>query len=561
MEQEITNERERMEEKDYKSNSRKSNKKGSKRGKSRGKRSKHDNNRSKAEVDSKFKDTDNDVSWYASNQEILKASANFSYFNPVGNKLSWESQVRNTKITFGSNMDYVPGIMTIPWIGVPGIATSYQSAVNVAADNIYSYVRYQNSGAKNYEAPDLMLYLLAMDELYCWWARAVRAYGTIRVYSQTNRYLPKALLLAQGFNPEDVIGKEAEFRGKINALAAQISAFCVPATLPYFARHFWMNTNIYTDNDVFKPQIYIYKQIAYRTYEETESEDGGMLHTHSVPHYNDGEGMTINEWYNIAITMLRKVTASEDIGIMSGDILKAFGRENLFKLNAIDESYAVIPTYNQEVLNQIHNAELNVVFTPDEPVENGANDTTLVRTFDIKHFVSPNNILSCNPVIPTNVPLEAPHVLNFHNNDITPEMAMVATRLKSHFMATNVLNSNNKLQWTCTSAGSEVCFAAEIWFPYLPSTHGFTFYYIQEFETAASIVSEVNISSLINFDWHPLVYQYQITGGEGTTNIAWTVDDYIYDMANYTMFGYEQLDQTHQCAILSEFKIPVLGSF
>jgi len=556
MEQEISKERELEEEKSQGTKS----KRYSKRSRQRSKKGKKVA-KSEYQERTKHGDTDNDVSWYASNKEILKASASFSYFNPVGSKLNWKSNINNERINYAQDMDAVPGIMSIPWIGVPGIATGYQSAVNVAADNIYSYVRYQNSGAKNYDAPDLMLYLLAMDEMYSWWAKAVRAYGTIRVYSQTNRYLPKALLLAQGFNPEDVIGREAEFRGKINALAAQISAFCVPATLPYFARHFWMNTNIYTDNDVFKPQIYLYNQIAYRTYEEMESEQGGLLHTHAVPHYNDTTGMTIDDWYNVATTMLRKLTASEDIGIMSGDILKAFGRENLFAITAIDENYAVIPTYNKEVLDQIHNAELGIFFTPDEPVENGANDTTLVRTFDIVHRISPNNVLGCDPVIPTNAPLEAPHVLNFHDNDITPEMAMVATRLKSHFRATPVLNSNNKIQWTCISAGSEICFAASMWVPQEPTAHGFNYLPLQQFEMASTLVGEDKIGMLVNFDWHPITYQYQITSGEGTADAEWQINDYVYDMANYTMFGYDQLDQIHKCAILSEFKIPVLGSF
>lgn len=40
------------------------------------------------------------------------------------------------------------------------------SAINIAAKNTFAVVRYENSGATNYEAVDMMMYLIAVIDAY-----------------------------------------------------------------------------------------------------------------------------------------------------------------------------------------------------------------------------------------------------------------------------------------------------------------------------------------------------------------------------------------------------------
>lgn len=56
--------------------------------------------------------------------------------------------------------------------------------------------------------------------------------------------------------------------------------------------------------------------------------------------------------------MLNALISSEDIGIMSGDILKAYGSENMMKVSSIGEDFRIEPVYSKEVLTQINSATL-----------------------------------------------------------------------------------------------------------------------------------------------------------------------------------------------------------
>lgn len=57
-------------------------------------------------------------------------------------------------------------------------------------------------------------------------------------------------------------------------------------------------------------------------------------------------------------TIIASLQTSEDIGTMSGDILKAFGENAMFKLESIAEDFSVTPIYSQEVLSQINSAKI-----------------------------------------------------------------------------------------------------------------------------------------------------------------------------------------------------------
>lgn len=73
--------------------------------------------------------------------------------------------------------------------------------------------------------------------------------------------------------------------------------------------------------------------------------------------------------------ILEVLLASESIGIMSGDILKAFNTAALIGLKDIDEDYHIEPTYSAEVLSQIDTAIMPGMLYPDyKSYENLAND-------------------------------------------------------------------------------------------------------------------------------------------------------------------------------------------
>ena len=104
----------------------------------------------------------NDASWYAANSQLLKDAASLAYSESVG---SGYSVVMNP-VTEQDWVTSIPGVYAIHTAPAIGVSKDNASAINIAARNIYSYVRHANAGHSNYDSPDLMIYLMAMDSLY-----------------------------------------------------------------------------------------------------------------------------------------------------------------------------------------------------------------------------------------------------------------------------------------------------------------------------------------------------------------------------------------------------------
>lgn len=308
--------------------------------------------------------TPNDWRWYAQNEALLRDTASFSYNNPVGSRIYLG---QNAGIV--ANSTSVPGICAIYTRPAFGNASNNPNApVNIAARNIYSYVRHANAGHTNYDAPDLMLYLLAMDSCYSYLEYLKRVYGVMMTYSYTNRYYPVAMIHAMDVNFDDIQSKLSDFRAYINMFAVKVGSFCVPASMSYMARHMWMYSGYYVDTpDNDKAQTYLYVPEVFYQY-GLDTDGAGCLvpldfndmdYSSAIVYpSNSADGHTLQTLISFGNSLIDPILMSEDMNVMSGDILKAFGPENVYKVASIDEKYTVLPTYSEEVLNQINNATL-----------------------------------------------------------------------------------------------------------------------------------------------------------------------------------------------------------
>nr|AVX53573.1 putative capsid [Marmot picobirnavirus] len=482
----------------------------------------------------------NDVSWYAKNQQMLSDAASFSYNSPLGNRIPWERVAAlpqdATGIANWIKAPEVPGLMLFKFEPGIGISKNSSSPANLAAQNIYTYVRYMNSGSKNYDQADLMLYLLAMDSIYMVWNWMKRVYGYASLYSQYNKYLPRVFAQADNVDLDDVIANMADFRYHINSLAAQISSFCVPAVMPLFVRHSWMVSNLYKDSNLLKSQMYMMSPNTYYVYSETGSPYGGYLQAKGFP--NPTSGMKITDMVAVMKDMLNKVAYSEDIGVMSGDILKAYGQERLFKISPVEENYTVEPVYNEEVLNQLHNSRMvsmsrtNITQDPD-------------TGFLIYDPVTTEKAVAVTDATFVNMPWDS----------VTPANTMVGTRL------TPVLSRVDANTVKVQAAGSEIISRRSIlYYDFDQSSAGV----IQKRELPSALymlqdVTSEMVSMISNFDWHPLFPMWWKTGSGDTT--TYVFKGMLGDISNYTIIDNYSMEQMHTTAILSEFNVPQLGSF
>lgn len=508
-----------------------------------------DDRESKSHSPSDMSHKYNDVSWYAKNPEMLRDAASFSYNSPVGNRIPVYQSLVAGYNEDGSQIltiadpgpGTVPGLIGLTFVPTIGTSTTSTSPANLAAQNIYSYVRYMNSGAKNYDQADLMIYLLSMDSIYMMWNWAKRMYGYARMYAQKNRYMPLAYARIDGIDLVDMQEHLADYRLTLNALASQISSFCVPAVMPLFVRHSWMVSNIYKDSEIEKAQQYMFTPSFYYQYDETGSQYGGQLLAKSV-------GLTTGKFSEILTLIqdqLDAIAYSEDIGVMSGDILKAYGQDKLFKITPVDPMYTVEPVYNEEVLNQIHNS--SVIGTAGWSNYNITQD--------------PNTgYLIYNPSFPAPYFTKTEYMVNMPWNDVTPENTMVGTRLSALLgnvdatskkanivaMGTEFINARNVV-WFNKAGALNVSNQVRDWYSCDISTVQ------QAAATVGNLLQEMELMS--NFDWHPLVYVFT------KTKEQLQYYGILGDISNYTMINVWNLQQMHTTAILSEFNVPQIGSF
>lgn len=498
----------------------------------------------------------NDPSWYVKSPQMVKDVASLSFNNALGAPVRIDSELHGTTINHTTFDTIVPGIATILTVPAMGIARTGADPINIAAKNIYSWVRHQNSGHANYDAPDLMLYLGAMDSIYAAIATLMRVYGTARTFSQVNRYIGDALIRAQGFNPTEIRANLANFRAYINMVITKVSAFCTPNVMSLYRRHFWMFSGIYKDEDIEKSQLYIYRPAALWQYMLQDGK-GSLTSRNFLSTWNSEQGVithavwTLQQVQDFIGQMISQITNSEDMNIMSGDILKAYGRENLWVLGLIPEDYAVLPVYSSEVLSQIH----NTTFIGNKPTYgNNAGSTTTVQfgmsAFDVTQNVNPeeDGRLVFSPQVARSAHLTYQRLLDLYSNDPSPEDVIVSTRnmVMGHDMYVGPTGSQEYVTEIDT-CGSDLALFMLL-------------YAISS--TASAGVSVVTIGTgdiqsldqtYYRFKGAPLMYLLNSSNGSGS------VTNFTGDINNYTVIGYDELHRMHESAILSMLGVPFYG--
>lgn len=524
----------------------------------------------------------NDPAWYAQNAQLLTDYASFPYGVPIGTK----SLLTHTNGAFDTTTS-VPGAMVLEYVPTIGVANNETSPINIAARNIYSFVRHANSGHSNYESPDLMMYLVAMDSVYMFHAWCKRALGVVLDYSPVNRYYPGALLQGMGIDPNDLAAHIADFRGFVNKYAVQIGSMCVPNSMSYMARHSWMTEGLYTDSMAAKAQTYLYNPVGYYQFAATLNDDDvvvSQLIRRYVP-WTPNSPATVEQIINFGEELFSPIIANEDMNIMSGDILKAFGADGVVKISGVLDGYMVLPVYNQEVLMQMENATIfgfeysgtsrNPVVTQNTAIGGGylvSNERFYRSVPGLKSGASaPSNVFYSVYGSTINA------LINMHHDNVTPADTMVATRLTARVASAS--QATNGLQHPMATCGSEIVVSAKIivmatnvsngnaWEPSFVDVSSAMYAPLSATSaqvTAAEVVDIVSRAGLLsNFDWHPLIIQGVTYYANSTTNTMSFTSSHngLLDIDNYTVLTSQNLDNLHLAALLSEFSVPQMGAF
>lgn len=507
----------------------------------------------------------NDLSWYTINDQLLRDAGSYSFNNPLGNT------TRISELTeFSSDITYdpsavldraVPGVMAIEYVPTIGPSSDNYSPINIAARSLFSMVRKTQSGKWNYEAPDLMKYIVALDSLYMMYAYLCRVYGVAKVYSVVNRYWPDAILTANHVDRDDVISHLSDLRYYINTLAHRLNTLCAPSGIKLFDRHFFMNVGVWKDANYDKAQLYVFVPKFLYKYEEFNTSSAPA---ELVPLLMDGSNAsknnkyTVQELISMTETLVQSLMASEDIGVISGDLFKAYGVANSHNVATIDENFEVYPVYDSVVLHQIHNTRFLGAINDDvsthkirELTSQDGNAGALVQSFDIPlatHMIAPVQNLA--------------HVLDFDLDiaEINPGWVMEATRLTA---LGKVYNSSDVTRVNLDVYGSEIAIQAII---YTISNGGVV--KVAEVRSGTMNGNQLQDHScaLSPFNLHPMLFATKVTvDKDQITKLNYIASSntqpLVYDINNYTVIGKTGLRKLHEVAMLALLNMPYSGQY
>lgn len=506
----------------------------------------------------------NDPKWYELYPQLVNDSATHSFFNPVGNKFSLtngnmlDPNMYGASITSAMVNVSMPGLCKLEFVPGYGYSEDFNSQINIAARNIYSFIRHANSGHSNYDPADLMMYLIAMDSAYMYYAWMVRLYGIARLYSPVNKYYPVTLMHANGVSFSEVQKNLADFREYINTFAAKIGNLVVPSVTSLSQRHQWMCANIFTDSGTSKAQSYMFVPAGFHVFSEITTETGTSL-TFKPLARSDGYLLNVADIAQYGDYIINHIMGSEDAGIMSGDILKAFGTDGCFKIGSVDPGYAVTPVYSPEVLTQIQNAS---VFTmPDldslNVTQNPDTQSIVCRpTITLPGYPLSSGQHGVNPV---GAFYTGSKIISMPVDNPTPEQVMVATRLAGCLHAVQQ-KEDNSVVYLLDGVGTEVISGCKVYtYPVSDTLTTVEDPSIGEVANANPIGKDgaINLTyadlqaaaELEIFEFHPCIY-LPITTTDVTANgLYWARQ---FDVDNYTVLGPNEFNKMHEVALLSE---------
>lgn len=473
----------------------------------------------------------NDVAWYAQTPELLRDAASFPFSNAVGAPfyLDWAGD----GISVNDSPRTVPGIMTYDIIPCPGYGESANSPLNTAAFSIYSFVRHANSGSANYDAPDLMLYLIALANVYSYINYLQRIYGTLNMYSHFNRYMPRGIVQAQHAQFDNIIEHIADFRYGINALIYKASSFACPADMPYFSRLAFLFSNVYAEGESAKDQLYMYTPRGFMQYSETTSQDGGQL-TFKPLITSAASPLTYGQLLQYGNQLLSPLIMSEDMNIMSGDILKAYGANGILKLVTLPEVYNITPVTDLTVLEQMKNAKYMDLYSGATITQDSTHSFLKTRVW---RTYSPTVEAKTNK-----------NVLTTILTDPTPGDVIERTRL----MFTVSTESTGDSTILLCHGASEVVFQCYFW-KYDPGAQTFNYQQVQQVMDYIQLSEDTILAAISNFKFHPMIYI--------TVPDTHALSEVIFDFDNYTIIDWDEVHRMNEAAQLSLFRVPNIAKF
>lgn len=537
----------------------------------------------------------NDPRWHSYSPELTRLAADLPFGTATGVRF-------NTNNPIYALPEATPGICAIGLRPSVGNAVDQNSALNIGANKLYSSLRTQLAGTFGFDAPDCMIYGLALTSIYSAIVYLQRIYGVHKRFDQMNRYISDALLTANHVNADDVRHNSAQLLFNINQMLARVASYNAPAFIDIFAYHAWLYRDIYIEGTSIKEQLYLYVPDGFWFFNLNPEDKAGMLEFKRMDAFleNKPEGylLTVEDLTTYVNNMIDRLWFSEDFTTISSFMLKAYGSNNMIKVSEVPADFMTSIELNEYVLHQFKNA---TVLPAEMAYQPGAGNVYQ----DPTHlFLMSNNAWEVDlSSIPTAAgamrnglyaaaaiyPLQEDKILSEDDALPTPEMVIESTR---HMITIAGLQDggnysdyntsgkmSGKIKFNIISGSTIPVYVNYLTYVPDPSGLGSTLvtvrgqyaYVAGSDETLA--VSSTGVENWLiqynqvidiasKFKYHPchtlyittLTMPNSNTGNPTTWNFSRRMRN--YEINNMTVVDFDEINNLHDVALLSELDVP-----
>lgn len=280
------------------------------------------------------------------------------------------------------------------------------STATLMARKLYNTLANSSGRVQNYAPQDVYTLLLALGEIISYISYLKRALGVAFTYNVRNRDFPSRIIEVMGIKADDLFKNLNAYRVELNTVITQANKIPFPANIAWFDKCNAIYEGLFQDNMSPMSQIYMLVPATTWILDETSYDQGTVLRTIPVNASSKTDyapaARTMAWHINNIRDMIQALLTSATLNYIYGDVLNnatKFGTKLLY-LNNIEESYTVMPQYDQEALLHIHNMIL--LGTPTIDISNSEVPATpLFATYTPYNDVFPNadtNSIVYNPV-------------------------------------------------------------------------------------------------------------------------------------------------------------------
>lgn len=469
----------------------------------------------------------NDVSWYSRNPELLASAARLPFPYVPGMKVTVPKvQSKVTASAFDETFN-VPGVFCIDFVPTIGYSADVNSPVSIAAKELYGRVRSKFSGSLEVDAPDMMMFNLALDSVHSYIAYLKRLYRAVSTFSPQNRDYPERIVSAitknagtDAHNIYNLMADKVKFWGIINELIHMVNKFSLPKDMDLYERHRWMCEHVYLDGASPRAQSYVFDPAGFWKIDETQSTGTSLIFEQIS--YTADHVYSVDYYYQYGKSLIQALSDWEDAYTISGYYSRAFEGDAMYKADLLLQDELLQPVFQPEVLSQIENA-------------------TCV-SFEVPRITQdPNtNAVLFQPISDNPVGLSRDCVcMNLHKDVPTGEDITIASRLMTYVKDSKVMCGTEAVLGFRTVVGAD-------------ENEYTSAIVVTDLPTATTIASFIgSIARLSWFRFHPIIYIYNATNATPTSsNTTWSI---LGDVENFTVVAKDSMSELHRVCIYSEF--------